>query len=865
MTRTVVLVENVAPASFHVVSVDVPPDLRAVQEVRYEILSSNTRILGAREGMIRPVMAREILVTMQVPASALAGRNAIAEVVFTGHGVTRTTAVEANVRTVRRTTMSALRDVYGARTGEHLRIPFSITNTGNAADTLQLRATAPDGWNVMLAERDQVILPPGGSLVTSIRVAVPAGIHMGEGRVGAIALAGDDERARASSRIAVARGDVGVNSVIMATTSITSLRGDDGVQYTGAGLALRGALGEHLQLDARISHIESTVRGGWDRQVGLQPYAPTSNVLTLSAPSWTMQVGSVGVSTSELTGQFITGLGGAIRVGSERRGVQVTAARPWSTNAIRNSARVQVAASAAYGSTRAGASLRVVRLEDATWMQRKLDAVAAGVWFAPSGSLLTSVETAQRWYAGGRGTGIASTTQLTRTSTRAELRLLHTPGGVRAFASAGDAAFGQIMQSFGQAVTVNADGWVTSQDGSGNDRQHSSGWGLTPELRVTRRLTVAPELRTIQFAMQSPTGAMAYDQLRRGLRAQLQLGALRVGGQAAVTQGRRTLGTTGLRLEETMRRSQLRGDAVYDGRLGMLRIHGGWESPSGWMPGQGMVGVSVDRLRVIPWWSAVTLSGSDERVMYGTHALDVFRGAINVALPRGARLQLAVQQDGALRGGDGSRRPSVFVRFEQSASITVSGLARTHGAVVYQDLNNNQRRDPGEPGMSGVLVRRGMETAVTDTEGRYHFPTGSGDVQVDSRSLASGWMALSSRTTSRDNTPDLPVVATGQLNVSIELREGASSVTLGSVAVIITDAARRTWVLRTGADGVARVDALPLGHYTVRAEADESSEPLLMEGPVQVDITPVQPRAQITIGALRRPMRLYQKPNGAQL
>jgi len=862
--RTLLLVENAAPASFQVVSVDVPPDLRAERELRYEIVSSTARILGAREGVIRAPMSREILVTMQVPADAVAGRNAIAEVVFTASGVTRTTAVEMNIRTVRRTRMMPLRDVYGARAGEHLRIPFSITNTGNAADTLQLRTTAPDGWSVQFAERDQVILPPGGSLVTSIRVAVPAGIYMGEGSVGVIALARGDERARASSRVAVASRGVRVNSAIMATTSVTSLRGDDGAHYTGTDLTVRGALSEHVQLDARMSHIGSPVRGGSDRQVALQPYAPTSNVLTLSAPSWTIQAGSVGITTSELTGQFVAGMGGAIRVGSERSGVQVIAARPWSTSATSNSSRVQVAARAAYGSKRAGVTLSAVRLEDATWLQRKLDAVAAGAWFAPSTSLRTSVETARRRYDGGSGTGIASNTQLTRTSTRAELRLLHSPGGMRAYASAGDAAFGQITQSFGTALTVNADGWITSQDGSGHDRQHSSGWGLTPEFRVTRRLTVAPELRMIQFAMRSPTGAMANDQQLRGVRAQLQLGALRFGSQAAITEGMRTIGTTVLSLEEPMRRSQLRGDAAYEGRLGMLRIHGGWESPSGWRQGQGVVGVGVDRLRVIPWWSAVTVSGSDERIMYGTYALDVFRGAVNIALTRGARLQLGVQQDGALRGDAGGPRPSVFVRFEHSASITVPGLAQTHGGVVYQDFNNNQRRDSGEPGMSGVLVRRGMETSVTDTEGRYHFPGGTGDVQLDSRSLASGWIAASARTSSRDNTPDLPVVATGQLDVSIGLRDGASSVTLGSVAFTIADAAGRTWVIRPGADGIARVDALPLGHYIVRAEADESSEPLVMAGPVQVDITPAQPRARVEIAASRRPIRLYQKPTGGQ-
>jgi len=379
---------------------------------------------------------------------------------------------------------------------------------------------------------------------------------------------------------------------------------------------------------------------------------------------------------------------------------------------------------------------------------------------------------------------------------------------------------------------------------------------------VTPRLTIAPELRSIHFTMQSPTGAMAYDQQLRGIRAQLQWGALRFGGQAAVTKGIRTIGSTVLRFEEPMRRSQLRGNAAYDGRLGMLRIHGGWESPSGWMQGQRTVGVSIDRLRVLPWWSAITVSGSDERILFATNALEVFRGSVNVALPRRGRLQLGVQQDGAVRGGDGNQRPSMFVRFEQSGFIKVPDIGHAHGGVVYQDLNNNQRRDAGEPGMPGVLVRRGLGSAVTDTQGRYQFPSGSGDVQVDSRSLAPGWLVANLRPSGRDRTPDLPVVATGQLEVSVRMREAASRIMLGAVAVIIADAAGRTWVIRTGVDGIARFDALPLGHYTMRAEADESSEPVVMDGPVEVDITPARIRARVEIDASRRPMRFYQQPTG---
>jgi hypothetical protein len=48
------------------------------------------------------------------------------------------------------------------------------------------------------------------------------------------------------------------------------------------------------------------------------------------------------------------------------------------------------------------------------------------------------------------------------------------------------------------------------------------------------------------------------------------------------------------------------------------------------------------------------------------------------------------------------------------------GATRIEG-LVYQDSNGNHRRDPGEPGLPGVLVSDGSRVAKTGAEGRYEL------------------------------------------------------------------------------------------------------------------------------------------------
>ena len=65
------------------------------------------------------------------------------------------------------------------------------------------------------------------------------------------------------------------------------------------------------------------------------------------------------------------------------------------------------------------------------------------------------------------------------------------------------------------------------------------------------------------------------------------------------------------------------------------------------------------------------------------------------------------------------------------APNVTSGIAQSPQVargVVFEDLNRNGQRDPGEPGLPGVRVSNGSEIVSTDAEGRY-------EVAVDDDSI----------------------------------------------------------------------------------------------------------------------------------
>ncbi len=73
----------------------------------------------------------------------------------------------------------------------------------------------------------------------------------------------------------------------------------------------------------------------------------------------------------------------------------------------------------------------------------------------------------------------------------------------------------------------------------------------------------------------------------------------------------------------------------------------------------------------------------------------------------------------------------------QAKDIDYVGTVETIGEAVdntargrvFEDLDRNSAYDEGEPGIEGVTVSNGRETATTDAEGRWELP-GYADINV---------------------------------------------------------------------------------------------------------------------------------------
>ena len=186
-------------------------------------------------------------------------------------------------------------------------------------------------------------------------------------------------------------------------------------------------------------------------------------------------------------------------------------------------------------------------------------------------------------------------------------------------------------------------------------------------------------------------------------------------------------------------------------------------------------------------------------------------------------------------------------------------MLRTPGTsgYVYEDLNGNQRRDHGEPGVPGAIVRRGSETTVSDPSGKYRV---SGDptkaVTIDEASLPDGW------TPSAAARGDLSVTlsTSAEVELIVAPRSGISAVQvdLSKAHVIARDGAGREWGARMTGPTTATFEALPVGTYKLEFDLSELSEPLVPRAPVPLLVVSGKESQSIAVTLDPRPIRLWK-------
>jgi hypothetical protein len=280
----------------------------------------------------------------------------------------------------------------------------------------------------------------------------------------------------------------------------------------------------------------------------------------------------------------------------------------------------------------------------------------------------------------------------------------------------------------------------------------------------------------------------------------------------------------------------------------------------GFVVQQNILGIRGEQV-VAPWLSGIRAIGELQRVAgFGSQRSSLVRAGLAVPLFPGFVLRLDVDRNSIFRVLNGTA-PWIFgLRYEQTMRARMLRTPGTSG-YVYRDLNANQRRDVGEPGVPGAIVKRGGESAVTDLRGSFRV---SGDatrpIQVDETSLPDGWAA------NGGSNGDLGVTLSSSVEIELVVapRSGMVSVhvDLSKAHITARDAAGREWhALMTG-PATATFQSLPAGTYGLELDLSELSEPLVVRGPIPLlTITGTDPKS-VSITLDPRPIRIWDGSGG---
>jgi hypothetical protein len=241
---------------------------------------------------------------------------------------------------------------------------------------------------------------------------------------------------------------------------------------------------------------------------------------------------------------------------------------------------------------------------------------------------------------------------------------------------------------------------------------------------------------------------------------------------------------------------------------------------------------------------------------FSTGPATIVRAGVSVPVNAGLAVKLYVERNPLFTAAAGRSAWVYALRVEQSMRVP---MVRPPGSTgyVYRDLNGNQRRDAGEPGVDGAVLNRGGELSVTDANGKYRL---AGDTRssivLDEASLPLGWVRQT--TGSRDIAVGTSLSAEVRFIVAPRSSIEAVEVDLSGIKAIARDASGREWVARITGPGVASFEALPPGTYTLELDLSKVAEPLVPRLPLpSLHVTALE-ASVVTIVLDPRPLRIWR-------
>jgi NPCBM-associated, NEW3 domain of alpha-galactosidase len=856
-----VVVTAMTPRSFRVVTVALPPELSGVARIDYEIVPTGAvSLLGARTGTLAGGGA--VVLTVGVPATASAGLTRAGFVRFAAGASGVRAPIDVEITRIARIVVTPTQPMRGAHPGDRIQVSFAILNAGNTLDTLDLDVSAPESWNAQIAGGSRVVVQRGETVERSVTASIPPSADLGDGAVTLTARSRSGERAVASSIVEVSDPGHGTRRPGPVVTVGAASALSAGLPTRAVeSVAIDGPVTDAVTVSGRFSTpVPDDLVGG--RALATVGYNAQANFFSLAAPTWGATVGTTGLSLDDLAGQNVFGRGASLRVGPTDERVQLLAAAPLAGQEAFDTPTLFAATTQKqFGVGTVTAFF--AHLHDSTYLVRSVDALGLSLETQPWTNAYASGSVAGRSYLDGSGIGAEADFHGPLAGGDLSLHLTHAPGGTSAFAPARDAmsfgadrAFGRLRTSFGA--------WSTRDDDLARNAIGSSGWSISPTYPLFPTFSLGVDVLRSALTSRDSAGGFGSTQTDFGVRAQLLRGGFDVEAETRLSAVSQNVADSSVSVDDEGSRrliDRVRIDRA--GARGTFGVSASIETASFGataMPPQSTLDAHVDRFQFWPRFPRWTVSASAQSLRVGEVTVLTSRAELDVDVRGSLRIALGAER-GTARDALGVLHTVVTLKVERSSSVGAFDRRVVMG-VVFEDRNGNGVRDAGEPGVPGIVVHRGTETAVTDRNGEYRLTSGStARAEIDDRSLPRGWMT-SPRLLDRSDLLELGVIPMAALDVRIDvapLADGSTpAVRVGTATLTLRDSSGREWVARADASLHATFDAMPPGRYTLSTDLDGSSEPLTVDPVPDVVVGGSAGRQRVVVTVRTRPVRIFK-------
>ena len=862
------------PKSIQLISVPVPLALAEGGDVQYAIVpGSGARLLPPLSGVVAAaaVGRQPVVVAADVPASALAGVKTIAQVEYRQQGVLRgTIPVRLQVAQVRGAILRLAQSLLGARAGDRISLRYFLTNSGNAPDTIELRLIAPGGWRAA-GLPTRYILAAGASVTGEATITIPLASGDGALRLRLLALSGGQQLAETDATVEVVRAGVLQTSVVgpQLTVGVASVLADQASSAPVFGFELQGPLTDALRVSGRL--IQPTNSALAD-PLGLARvgYYLGGSYLSVASDRWAVTGGATGRTFSDITGLNIYGQGGSFTYDGPKWTADVLAAQPASGDQSGTGHLLGARVGAKVDGGWVGAT--ATDFKESLFDNRQLQAFGVGGITPPFSGVTVSGELAARSFLGGSGLGWSAEVDHHSGSDYAQLRAEGAPGGTAAFARASQELSAMVSHGFGPLVLAGA-AWSSDDQNPAFSKLRSTGISLAPQYAINDHTTVNAELRSNGYTAEGGAGTFGNSETALRLGATVHFGTFYTNGSVSFGQASRsTAFPSGPSVTTSAGRQSLQGTAGWATERGTFEANLMYEQDGagvGFLPHQALLGLRAQKVSFLRDGGGPLLNAEVQYYSWfgDLPAALVLRAGVQTPIPGNLLLTVDVERNPLLTGRDAGWVP--VVKLEHSLVVPTGALRSALRGVVYEDRNGNGERDPGEPGIAGVVVRRGGESVVTGRDGEFTFRSREeAPVRIDETSLPFGLVANPKTSTKTADDSHITIGVWPTAVVVVRLVPTADEtgrlpqVDLRSASVHAVDQAGESWSAAVDSTGRAHFDAIPPGTYRLELDVSSVREPVRIRGTLPTfTVTPGQDVPVILVPLIPRPVRLFDPTN----